>query len=183
MAQRKLLLHGQRLQLTLERLALQLAEDPAGLADMCLVGLQPRGVYVSDHIHALLERHTARAIPYGKLDITFFRDDIRGRGDILKANQTDIPFVTEGRRIVLIDDVLFTGRSVRAALDALNAFGRPAIVELLVLVNRRYTQELPIAPTYIGLEVDSIWQQRVVVEWAQAGAQQDAVYLINQTES
>jgi pyrimidine operon attenuation protein/uracil phosphoribosyltransferase len=135
-------------------------------------------VYVSDKIHALLEGISGRKIPYGKLDITFFRDDVRGRGDILKANQTDIQFVTEGKRIVLVDDVLFTGRSVRAALDALNAFGRPAKVELLVLVDRLYTQELPIAPTYVGLEVDSIRQQRVVVEWAQAGADEDAIYLI-----
>lgn len=180
MAQRKLLLSGQRLELTLERLALQLAEDPAELDDLCLVGLQPRGVRVSNRIHALLEKLSGRAIPYGKLDITFFRDDVRGRGDILKANQTDIRFVTEGKRIVLIDDVLFTGRSVRAALDALNAFGRPKAVELLVLVNRRYTQELPIAPTYVGLEVDSVRNQRVVVEWVdEASGAENAVYLID----
>jgi pyrimidine operon attenuation protein / uracil phosphoribosyltransferase len=177
MSQKKLLLAGQRLEITLERLALQLAEDPAALDALCLVGLQPRGIFVSDRIHTLLQSVAGRAIPYGKLDITFYRDDIRGRGDSLSANQTDIPFSTEGKRIVLIDDVLYTGRSVRAAMDALNAFGRPAQVELLVLVNRRYTQELPIAPTYIGLEVDSIHQQRVVVEWAAAGAEADAIYL------
>jgi len=170
----KLLLEGERLSLTLERLALQLAEDPAELDTLCLVGLQPRGVHVSDRIHSMLERICQRTIPYGKLDITFFRDDVRGRGDSLRANQTDIQFITEGKRIVLIDDVLFTGRSVRAALDALNAFGRPAKVELLVLVQRRYTQELPVAPTYIGLEVDSVHQQKVIVDWAGQGA----VYLV-----
>jgi pyrimidine operon attenuation protein/uracil phosphoribosyltransferase len=126
-------------------------------------------VQVSDRVHALLEGISGQKIPYGRLDITFFRDDIRGKGDTLRANQTDIQFITEGKRIVLMDDVLYTGRSVRAALDALNAFGRPAKVELLVLVKRRYTQELPIAPTYIGLEVDSVHQQRVVVDWSGSG--------------
>ena len=173
MAERKLLVAGTRLSLTLERLALQLAENPDTPANLCLIGLQPRGVHVSDRIHRLLEASTGQTIPYGKLDITFFRDDIRGRGDVLRANQTDIRFSTEGKRIVLVDDVLYTGRSVRAALDAVTAFGRPACVELLVLVSRRYTQELPIAPTYVGLEVDSVRDQRVVVDWAD-----EAVYLI-----
>ena len=102
-------------------------------------------------------------ILYGKLDITFYRDDIRQ--ELHVANQTDIPFSIEGKKVVLIDDVLYTGRTIRAALDALQDFGRPEKVELCVLINRRFSRELPIQPDYVGKAIDSIISQKVKVEW------------------
>lgn len=102
-------------------------------------------------------------LQYGKLDITFYRDDIRKELHI--ANQTDIPFSLEGKRVVLIDDVLYTGRTIRAALDALLAFGRPEKVELCVLIDRRFSRQFPIQPDYIGKSIDSIISQKVKVFW------------------
>ena len=105
----------------------------------------------------------ADKIQYGKLDITFYRDDIRKELHI--ANQTDIPFSIEGKKVVLIDDVLYTGRTIRAALDALLAFGRPEKVELCVLIDRRYSRQFPIQPDYVGKSIDSIISQKVKVFW------------------
>ena len=102
-------------------------------------------------------------IQYGILDITFYRDDVREELHI--ANNTDIPFSIEGKTVILIDDVLYTGRTIRAALDAIQDFGRPQKVELCVLVNRRFNRELPIQPDYFGKSIDTITSQKVKVEW------------------
>src|SRR4030095_8119883 len=104
-----------------------------------------------------------RKINYGKLDITFYRDDVRK--ELHVPNQTDIKFSIEGRKVVLVDDVLYTGRTIRAALDALLSFGRPDKVELMVLIDRRYSRHLPIQPDYIGKSIDSIITQKVKVLW------------------
>src|SRR5690606_1427635 len=113
-------------------------------------GLQPRGIFLADRLAARLKEFVNRKIELGYLDITFYRDDFRRRESPLKANSTKIDFTIENKKVILVDDVLYTGRSVRAALDAMNAFGRPAKVELLVLVNRKYTRHIPVEPDYIG---------------------------------
>ena len=102
-------------------------------------------------------------INYGKLDITFYRDDVRN--ELHVANQTDIPFTIENKKVVLIDDVLYTGRTIRSALDALIDYGRPAKVELCVLIDRRFSRQFPIQPDYVGKSIDSIITQRVKVSW------------------
>ena len=128
------------------------------------IGIQPRGVKFSDKlVEAIRQIRPEEAVLYGVLDITFYRDDIRE--ELHKANKTDIPFSIEGRNVVLIDDVLYTGRTIRAALDALQDFGRPKKVELCVLVDRRFNRELPIQPDYCGKSIDSIVSQKVKVEW------------------
>jgi len=114
-------------------------------------------------------------IHYGKLDITFYRDDIRRELKI--ANATNIPFSTENKDIVLIDDVLWTGRTIRAAMDGMLYFGRPEKVELLVLVDRRYSRHLPVAADYVGIEVDSITSQKVVVSWKETDGEDKVVLL------
>ncbi|MES1221636.1 MAG: bifunctional pyr operon transcriptional regulator/uracil phosphoribosyltransferase PyrR, partial [Bacteroidota bacterium] len=127
-------------------------------------GLQPRGVFLSDQIVDEIKKEVPDdKINYGKLDITFYRDDIRKELHI--ANRTDIPFSIEGKKVVLIDDVLYTGRTIRAALDALLDFGRPEKVELCVLVDRRFSRQFPIQPDYVGKSIDSIISQKVKVEW------------------
>lgn len=129
-----------------------------------LIGLQPRGVYLSDQVvEEIKNQFPSGEILYGKLDITFYRDDIRKELHI--ANRTDIPFSIEGKNVVLIDDVLYTGRTIRAALDALLAFGRPAKVELCVLIDRRFSRQLPIQADYIGKSIDAIISQKVKVCW------------------
>ena len=160
----RIILDKQQLHLTIERLAHQLLENHLQLGEVVFIGLQPRGVQVSklvvDFIRTICP---TEKIQYGVLDITFYRDDVREELHI--ANKTDIPFSIEGKQVVLIDDVLYTGRTIRAALDALQDFGRPQKIELCVLVNRRFNRELPIQPDYYGKSIDTIVSQKVKVEW------------------
>ena len=160
----KSILSSQHLEITIKRLAHQILENNDDLNETVIIGLQPRGVFLSDKIVEEIHKEISpRKLSYGKLDITFYRDDIRKELHI--ANQTDISFSIEGKRVVLIDDVLYTGRTIRAALDALLDFGRPGKVELCVLIDRRFSRQLPIQPDYVGKSIDSIISQKVKVEW------------------
>lgn len=162
----KTILNAQQLRLLTLRLAHQLLENNDDLNEVVFVGIQPRGVQVSqriaEHIRVLTKQN---AIQYGVLDITFYRDDVRT--ELHVANKTDIPFSIEGKKVILIDDVLFTGRTIRAALDALQDFGRPNKVELAVLVDRSFNRELPIQPDYFGITIDTATNQKVTVDWEQ----------------
>ncbi len=158
------ILNKYQLQITVERLAWQIIENYADLSSVVLIGLQPRGVFMANKIDEQLKKiMPEQNFRYGKLDITFYRDDIRK--ELHQPNQTDITFSLEDKNVILIDDVLYTGRTIRAALDALLAFGRPKKVELCVLINRRYSRQLPIQPDYCGKSIDSIISQKVKVEW------------------
>lgn len=160
----KSILSAQHLALTIKRLAHQVLENTSNHENTVIIGLQPRGVFLSDQIVSIIRNEFPETkINYGRLDITFYRDDIRKELHI--ANQTDIKFSIEGKRVVLIDDVLYTGRTIRAALDALLDFGRPEKVELCVLIDRRFSRQLPIQPDYVGKSIDSIISQKVKVEW------------------
>ena len=151
----KTILSEQQLAITIKRLAHQILENNTQLENTVLIGIQPRGIYLSDRIVAEIKKEFSKAsVLYGKLDITFYRDDVRQGLHI--ANQTEIPFSIENKKVVLIDDVLYTGRTIRAALDALLAFGRPEKVELCVLIDRRFSRQLPIQPDYVGKAIDSI---------------------------
>ncbi len=158
------ILDKQQLHLTILRLSHQLLENHLDLKDVVFIGMQPRGVKVGDRIVESVRQLCAdENVQYGVLDITFYRDDIRN--ELHVANKTDIPFSIEGKQVILIDDVLYTGRTIRAALDALQDFGRPQKVELCVLVDRRFNRELPIQPDYCGKAIDTIISQKVKVEW------------------
>jgi pyrimidine operon attenuation protein/uracil phosphoribosyltransferase len=160
----KIILNEQQLKITIQRLTNQLLENHLNLENTVLIGIQPRGIYFSDRVvRQLADEVPPAAIRYGKLDITFYRDDVRT--GLHELNQTDIPFSIENREVVLIDDVLWTGRTIRAALDALLDFGRPAKVELCVLIDRRYSRQLPIQADYVGKPIDSIITQKVKVFW------------------
>jgi pyrimidine operon attenuation protein/uracil phosphoribosyltransferase len=157
------ILDKQQLQLTILRLAHQVMENHLNLNDVVFIGLQPRGVYVSDRIVENIKKmYPNEKVNYGVLDITFYRDDVRN--EIRMANKTTIDFSIEGKEVILIDDVLYTGRTIRAALDALIDFGRPKKVELCVLVDRRFNRELPIQPDYSGKSIDAIISQMVKIQ-------------------
>ncbi|MFM7720466.1 MAG: bifunctional pyr operon transcriptional regulator/uracil phosphoribosyltransferase PyrR [Sediminibacterium sp.] len=159
-----ILISEQQLPSIIKRLSHQILETHPGLQNTVLIGLQPRGVYLSDRIVAALHQELpADQVIYGKLDITFYRDDIRR--ELHVATQTDLPFSIEGKTVILIDDVLFTGRTIRAALDALLAFGRPSKVKLCVLVDRKPSRELPIQPDFSGKEMDTLTPFKVKVKW------------------
>lgn len=160
----KTILSGQQLTLTVKRLAHQILENNASMQDTVVIGLQPRGIFLSNRIVDELRTLVSdEHFPYGKLDITFYRDDVRKSLHI--ANSTDIPFSLENKHVILIDDVLYTGRTIRAALDALLAFGRPSKVSLCVLIDRRFSRELPIQPDFTGKTIDTIISQKVKVCW------------------
>jgi pyrimidine operon attenuation protein/uracil phosphoribosyltransferase len=163
----KTILDSYQLNLTIRRLAHQLIENHTDFNQTVFIGIQPRGILLSDKIVEHIQKlYPNQKIQYGKLDITFYRDDIRK--ELHVANKTEIPFSIEGKNVVLIDDVLYTGRTIRAALDAINDFGRPGKVELCVLVDRRFSRQLPIQPDYCGKAIDSLISQKVKVEWDKA---------------
>ncbi|MBK8556732.1 MAG: bifunctional pyr operon transcriptional regulator/uracil phosphoribosyltransferase PyrR [Lewinellaceae bacterium] len=162
----KTLLDHDRLSLTIERLCHQLMEDWGDFSDACIVGIQPRGVALSDRIHKRLQELTGNDhIQYGRLDITFYRDDFRMHDKPLSPHPNDMDFIVADKKVLLIDDVLYTGRTIQAALAALQHYGRPKLVELLVLVDRRFNRHLPIQADYIGLSVDALDEAYVKVNW------------------
>lgn len=174
----KSLFTQKQLNITLERLAHQLLENHADFSGAVLIGMQPRGVFLSDRIHSKLKALLpGTSIPYGKLDITFYRDDFNTSSELHVAAETDINFSIEGKKVILIDDVLYTGRTIRAGLDALLDFGRPASVELLVLIDRRFSRELPIQPDYLGMTVDSVASQKVKVLWKEQDKKDEVVLI------
>lgn len=172
----KTLLDHNQLNITLQRLAHQLIENHLQFKDTAIVGIQPRGVYLSNRIYDLVKNITKeKNIDYGRLDITLYRDDISQ--ELHEIQKTDIEFKIGGRNVVLIDDVLHTGRTIRSAMDALIDFGRPRSVELLVLVDRRFSRELPIEPDYVGHTVDTIKSQKVKVYWKEQDERDEVVLL------
>lgn len=181
--QKKLILDQNLLDITISRLCYQLIESHNDFSNSAIIGLQPRGKFVADRIKSKLETLVKSKVPIGYLDTTFHRDDFRRRDTPKKANETTIPFLIEDKKIVLVDDVLYTGRSVRAALDAMISFGRPSSVELLVLIDRKYTRDLPIQPNYIGKSVNTMQSQRVVVEWREQGMKDDKTWLVNNLDT
>jgi pyrimidine operon attenuation protein / uracil phosphoribosyltransferase len=171
----KTILTQAQIQFTIQRLAHQLVENHQDFSNSVLIGLQPRGILFSNALAASLNNILPNAqINYGKLDITFYRDDL-GNG-LHKANETDILFSIEGKKVILVDDVLYTGRTIRAALDALIDFGRPSKVELCVLIDRRFSRELPIQPDYVGKQIDSIITQKVKVLWQEKDGVDEVVF-------
>ncbi len=160
------ILTNHRFQLTIERLCHQLIETYSSFEDACLIGIQPRGVLLADRIHEkLCSILKIKQLAYGKLDITFHRDDFRTREKPLKASTMEIDFLVEDKRVILVDDVLYTGRTVQAALAAMQHYGRPRKVELLALIDRRFNRHLPIQADYVGYTVDALDEAYVKVEW------------------
>jgi pyrimidine operon attenuation protein/uracil phosphoribosyltransferase len=173
----KILLNSREIEIILHRLACQLIENHGDFSNTVLVGLQPRGTYLADRLTKLLkEEYQVGTILLGKLDITFFRDDFRRRDAPLEASSTQIDFLIEGKKVVIVDDVLYSGRSINAALAALQSYGRPEQMELLVLIDRRFSRHLPIQPDYRGRQVDVINNEKVSVHWIENDTE-DAVYL------
>ena len=176
----KVLLNAKEVNIILHRLACQLIEKHNDFFNTVLIGLQPRGVYLAERLTKILkEDYKVKDVKLGHLDITFFRDDFRRGEKTLEANTTKINFLVEDKNIVFIDDVLHTGRSIRAALTAIQSFGRPNEIELLTLIDRRFSRHLPIQPDYRGRQVDVINNEKVKVNWKEHD-HEDAVYLIEQ---
>ncbi|MDO1500805.1 bifunctional pyr operon transcriptional regulator/uracil phosphoribosyltransferase PyrR [Winogradskyella maritima] len=175
----KVLLNAKEVNIILHRLACQLIENHNDFSETVLVGLQPRGKYLANRLAQMLKTdYKVKNLKLGHLDITFFRDDFRRSEKILEANTTTIDFIVENKDVVFIDDVLYTGRSIRAALTAIQSFGRPNNIELLTLIDRRFSRHLPIQPNYRGRQVDAINNEKVIVNWEENEGE-DVVYLVS----
>lgn len=173
----RILLQDKQFEITILRLCHQLIEVHGDFKNSVIIGLQPRGVLLAKRIQQVLQQILkSKKIHCGELDITFFRDDFRKKE--LIPNRTNIDFIIEDKNVVLVDDVLFTGRTIRAGLDAMLAFGRPKDVELLVLVDRRFSRHVPIQAKYAGITIDSIEQQNVKVDWKETDGK-DKITLID----
>ncbi|TDU40228.1 pyrimidine operon attenuation protein/uracil phosphoribosyltransferase [Gelidibacter sediminis] len=174
----KVLLNAKEINIILHRLACQLIEKHNDFTDTVLIGIQPRGKFLANRLAQILkDDYKIDHIQLGHLDITFFRDDFRRGEKPLEANTTEINFIVEDKNIVFIDDVLYTGRSIRSALTAIQSFGRPNEIELLTLIDRRFSRHLPIQPNYRGRQVDAINKEKVKVNWIENEGE-DTVYLV-----
>lgn len=179
MNKKRLLLTNPLFDLTIERLCQQVIENHGDFANTVLLGLQPRGVQFASRVHKYLESAIAGEIRFGILDATFYRDDFRRRDSPLTPNSTSLSFSLEDKQVILIDDVIATGRMIRAALDAMQSFGRPINVELMCLIDRSYNRHLPIQPDYVGKTVNTLAKQQVLVEWKEEQLQADKIWLVD----
>jgi len=160
------ILNQKDVQITIERLCQQLIEHHRDFKNTVIIGVQPRGTFLSNRIITKLKQLlNSTNLNSGSLDISFYRDDLRRRDEPIIPEVMDMNLSLEDKNVVLVDDVLFTGRSIRSAIDALMAFGRPKSVELLTLIDRRFSRDLPIQPNYVGRTIDALDSERVIVEW------------------
>ncbi|MFT4521520.1 MAG: pyrimidine operon attenuation protein/uracil phosphoribosyltransferase [Bacteroidia bacterium] len=165
MNEKRLILSSSQLEVVMRRLAFEMQENHGNFEDSAIIGMQPRGIELAQQLRNILIEITGNEhILYGELDSTFYRDDFRRSSKPLIPNTISLDFVVENKKVILIDDVLYTGRSVRSALNALADFGRPKRTELLSLIDRRFNRELPIQPDYVGLEVDTRANDKVLVD-------------------
>lgn len=174
------LLDQRLLDIMLSRLSQHVLENHSDLSQLVILGLQPRGIHFAERIRRRIAELSGTEVPCGYIDATFDRDDFRRRPQPLSPNKTKIDFLIEGKKALLIDDVLYTGRTIRAAMNAMLSYGRPDKIELLVLIDRKYSRDLPIEPNYTGKTVNTIQSQRVIVEWREQGFEQDNIWLANQ---
>lgn len=183
MSNGKIILTNRRFKLTLERLCHELIENYGNFENTCFVGIQPKGVYLADRIvKRLIQIQKLKDVSYGKLDITFYRDDFRTREEPLAPNTLKMDFLVEDKKVILIDDVLYSGRTVQAALMALQHYGRPSQVELVAFIDRRFNRHLPIQSDYIGMTVDALDEAYVKVEWEQNDGDDQVLLFANKQE-
>lgn len=180
--QKRLIISSTLLGITIERLCRQVIENHDHFAESVIIGMRPKGVFLAERISKKLSELLGKDIPTGTLDISFNRDDFRRREIPAKSYSTNIPFVIEGKKVILVDDVLFTGRSIRSALEALVTFGRPSKVEFLALVDRKHSRDVPIEADYVGQKVNTLPSQKVLVELKEQGFEQDNIWLITKDE-
>ena len=158
----------------LRRMSSEIAEKNHGVENIVIIGIQRRGVYLAGRLREMMRGSEGVKLPLGELDITLYRDDITLLSDQPVVHSTSVPFDLNGKKVILVDDVLFTGRTIRAALEALGDIGRPACVQLLILIDRGH-RELPIQPDYLGKAVPTSQQETVEVRVKERDGNDEAV--------
>jgi len=174
----KTLLSSKDLERKTTRIVHEILEDNNDNNDIAIVGIKTRGEYLGRRIVEELNTIEKKEIPFGTLDITLYRDDLRNNLALPELKETNIPFNVENKTIILVDDVLFTGRTIRAAIDAVMDFGRPANIKLAVLVDRGL-RELPIQADYIGLSIETVPSQKIKVFLKEKDKKDKVVLLYN----
>lgn len=176
MKDQKILFKGEKMRFTIERLAFQLIENYSMFQNTCIIGIADNGAILSDRIKAIIdELQPGHKAKYGKMDITFYRDDFRHNKGHLSASRNQIDFLVEGSKVILIDDVLYTGRTIQAALSAMQHYGRPDKVELLTLIDRRFNRQIPIKADYIGASIDALFEAYIDVRWKHIDGEDEVV--------
>jgi pyrimidine operon attenuation protein/uracil phosphoribosyltransferase len=175
MKKRKVVMDAEGIERSLTRVAYQILEKNKGVEDLVLIGIQKGGVLLAERLGRKISAIEGVPIPVGKLDITLYRDDIMKSGKQHEIGKTDIPFSLNGKKVVLVDDVLFTGRTIRAAMDALMDFGRPTLIQLAVLIDRGH-REIPIRADFVGKNLPSSHSEEVLVKLSKRKAS-DAVMI------
>jgi len=164
----RVIISADRFDLIAWRLAHQIIERHADMSKMCLIGIQERGVHLAHKLRQKIEILLGQpSFKYGKLDITFYRDDFRMREIPIRASATEIDFSIDKKHVILVDDVLYTGRTVHAAIAALQDFGRPDAIEMLCMIDRRFNRHFPIKADYSGMAVDALDEAYVRVKFAE----------------
>ncbi|MFC1543883.1 bifunctional pyr operon transcriptional regulator/uracil phosphoribosyltransferase PyrR [Gemmatimonadota bacterium] len=174
---RATVMNAEQLERALVRMAHEIIERSEGATDLALIGMQTRGVHLAERLASCIHTNTGKEVPVGVLDVTLYRDDFRDPEKSPEVRPSAIPFDVDGRLVVLVDDVVYTGRTVRAALDSLMDYGRPRAIQLAVLVDRGHRQ-LPIAPDYVGHSVVTLADEEIVVRVTEEDGE-DAVYLVD----
>ena len=162
------------------RITYEIIERNRGIEDLVLVGIKTRGIYIAQRIAQRLKQIEEIDVPVGELDITLYRDDKKGSAEQAEIHDSNIPVSLEGKEVILVDDVLYTGRTIRAALDAVMDFGRPRRIALAVLVDRGH-RELPIRADFVGKNIPTASEEEIIVEMEEVD-QQDRI-LINKQEA
>ncbi len=175
---KRLIIPSSLLDIILLRLCEQLIENHGSFENTVILGLQPKGVFLANRIKHKLNEIQPNTIEVGYLDISFNRDDFRRRPIESPSYTNTIPFLIENKKVILVDDVLYSGRTIRSALEAMLAYGRPSKVECLCLIDRDYSRELPIMANYVGKTVNTMPSQRVLVELKEQGFNEDNIWLI-----
>lgn len=170
------ILHGEDIEILLSRIAEDIIHRNKDLESLCLIGIQRGGVYLAKRISSRIKEMSGIDIQVGLLDISLYRDDISIRKEHPVVRKTDIPFEINDKRVILVDDVLYTGRSIRAAMDAIMDFGRPASIHLAVLIDRGH-RELPICADFVGKEIPVSTDERVEVRLREEGFNDEVVII------
>lgn len=169
-------MNAAQLKRALLRIAHEIIEGSEGAKNLALVGIPTRGVHLARRLAKYIGESTGSEIPVGVLDVALYRDDFRKRDKSPEVKRSDIPFDVDDRTVFLVDDVLFTGRTVRAALDGLMDYGRPGSIHLAVLIDRGHRQ-LPIRADFVGQEIRTLEGQEILVRVKEEDGE-DAVYLV-----
>lgn len=174
---RKTIMSARDIERSLSRIALQIVEANRELDSLAIIGIHTGGVFLAKRLQETIQAREQIELPMGTLDITLYRDDWSRVAANPIVKTTDIPFTVEEKTIVLVDDVLFTGRTIRAALDAVIDYGRPSMIQLAVLIDRGGRRELPIQPDYTGMEVEVGANEHIHVLLDESSPTQDEVVL------